>query len=208
MTRSTWLSAEARKTLAGCVKAIEEKTAAEVVVTVRDRSDTYRHVDVATGTALAALMLAVYVYFPVDFPDAPAPAAIVLAFVGGVLLSAAVDPLKRLFVTKAARRRAVRLSARAAFVDQGIGATVARTGILVYVSLFEREVEVVADVGVDVMQMGEAWTSTVAAIEACARAGATPEQLGSALKKLSEPLAQSMPRRANDVNELPDEVVT
>ena len=58
----------------------------------------------------------------------------------------------------------MRTAARAAFVDQGISRTRGRTGILVFVSLFEREVEVVADVGVDPVLLGEDWTRAVAAL--------------------------------------------
>jgi putative membrane protein len=203
-----WLSAPARRAFAATVKAIESRTAAEIVVTVRVRSGAYRHVDVAFGAALAGLMLLVYAYAPVVFADDVAPPAIAACFFAGILLASSLDPLKRALLGRGARREMVEMAARAAFFDQGIASTVARSGVLVYVSLFEREVEVVADTGVDVTRMGATWTSAVAALEACARAGTSPEEFAAKLERLGEPLAEAMPPRADDTNELPDEVVT
>jgi putative membrane protein len=208
MRAESWLSAPARRELAGVVRAIEARSAAEIVITVRARSGTYRHVDVAFGAGLAATMLAIYAYAPLVFTDDLAPPAILVSFVAGVLLAGSVDPLKRALLGRGARQAMVRMAARAAFVDQGIASTVARTGVLVYVSLFEREVEVVADTGVDVSRMGAAWSEAVAALEARARGGISPEDFGAALTRLGDPLAEAMPPRPDDTNELPDEVVT
>lgn len=207
MRRARWLGADARKTFAETVRAIEARTAAEVVVTVRDRSASYRHVDFGIGAALAIVMLLVYVYFPVTFVDDLAAPSVLIAFIAGIMLGSVLDAPKRAFVSRRERHGVVVQAARAAFVEQGISVTRARTGILVYVSLLENDVAVVTDVGIDVASMGAEWTRAVTALEGCARSGATPEDFAAALLAIGAPLAAALPTGEDDVNELPDEVV-
>ncbi|HSO35981.1 MAG TPA: hypothetical protein VLT33_25815 [Labilithrix sp.] len=206
MRRARWLGVASRRRFAEIVHTIEARTAAEIVVTVRDRSASYRHVDFAVGAAFAVVTLLAYVYFPITFADDLAVPSVLLSLAAGVLLSSALDAPKRAFVSRGARHAMVAQAARAAFVDQGISATRARSGILVYVSLLENDVEIVADIGVDTGSMGAAWTRAVSALEACARRGAPPEDFADSLLAIAEPLARALPVQDDDVNELPDEV--
>jgi putative membrane protein len=204
--RARWLGAESRRRFAETVRAIEAQTSAEVVVTVRDRSASYRHVDFGVGVALAVATLLAYVYFPITFADDLAVPSVLLSLVAGVLLSSAFDAPKRAFVARRERHAMVAQAARAAFVDQGISATRARSGILVFVSLLENDLEIVTDIGIDIGGMGNPWTQAVTALQACARRGATPEELANVLLTIGPPLAAALPARDDDVNELPDEV--
>jgi uncharacterized membrane protein len=186
-----WLDAKGRAEVGTVIGEIEARTAAEIVVTVRRRSASYRHVDLAVGAAFALIALLVYVYAPAEFDDNLAPLAIVSAFVAGALGTAAIDPWKRLLVGRRARSESVQRAARAAFYDQRIASTVSRKGILVYVSLFEREVAVLPDVGVSVP------------IEVSIKSF---DEFVRTLKAAGEVLATEMPVTADDVNELPNEV--
>ena len=123
MSLAAWMGPEARRIIADRVRDIEKTTAAEVVVHVRVRSAEYRHVDVAVGAAFGLLGVLVYVYAPITFVDDLAPPAIVVCFLAGWLLASALAPLKRPFVSRKARREAVCLAARAAFVDQAVSYT-------------------------------------------------------------------------------------
>ncbi len=207
MRRSRWLGLASRRRFAETVRVIEARTAAEIVVTVKDRSASYRHVDVSIGAALAVLTLLAYVYFPITFSDDLAVPSVIFSFAAGVLLSSAFDAPKRLFVSRRTRHRHVAQAARAAFVDQGISATRARTGILVFVSLLENDVEIVADIGVDPDGMGAPWRDARKALDDGARADVSPEELARLLLALADPLAQALPVTHDDVNELPDEVL-
>lgn len=208
MSVAGWMGPEARRAIADRVRDIESTTAAEVVVTVRARSAEYRHVEVAVGAAFGLLAVLVYVYAPITFVDDLAPLAIAVAFVAGMLLTNAIAGLKRPLVSRKARRLAVRLASRAAFVDQGIARTQSRKGVLVYLSLFEREVEVVPDVGVDVGAMGEAWSKAIVELEVAFRRSRSVAEVVTRLDALGAALAAGMPITPDDVNELPDEVAS
>ncbi len=88
-----------------------------------------------------------------------------------------------------------------------IHATTGRTGILIYVSLFERAVEVVPDVGVDPRKLGADFGAAVLEIASAVR-GDGLSQLERGLAQLGTPLSRGLPRAADDVNELPDGMVS
>jgi len=202
---AAWLSEETRKRVRDCVVAIEASTGAEVVATVSVRSGHYRHADYLVGAVSALAALAFYLLYPEPLFDDVAIVIVVGSFVAGAFLSAAVQGLRRLLVSRKLMDECVLTAARSRFVEQGISNTRGRTGVLVYVSLFEHRVEVVSDLGVPVEKLGERWTQGVKTLDAEARRGVEPFVV--ALTALGALLAEAVPRAADDTNELPDEMV-
>lgn len=205
-TAIPWFAPAASARVADVVRRVESQTSAEIVVTVRAASDAYRDADLLAGSLLGFLLLCVYLYAPVTFTDDLVGPAVALAFTLGFLLSARVAPVRRLFLARGRRRSAVRAAAREAFVDQSIATTRGRTGVLVFVSLLERRVEVVPDVGVTNAPLPAHWETTVAALERSLEPGLDLARFEQALAALAAPLSQALPRQDGDVNELPDEV--
>lgn len=205
MSERAFFLPDARKRVAEAVADVERQTAAEIVVAVRRRSGHYRDADLALGGVLAFAALLVIVFHPMPFASEQIPVDVGVAFAFGALLSANVSAVRRLLVTRARKDEAVRVAARAAFYDMGIARTRGRTGILLFVSIFERRVEVVADTGVPVDAIAE-WRNVVAAIDAAGRA-ADLEQLVAAMKTMAPPLAAALPIQPDDVDELPNEPV-
>jgi putative membrane protein len=205
MSERRFFQDEARKAATEAVRAIETETAAEVVVVLERASAPYREATYFAGFIASLVVLILLLFSPWSFPLASFPVDVALGFGLGAVVGSRVDAVKRALSSAADRKRAVAHAARAAFVDRGITRTSGRTGVLVYVSMVERRVEVVADVGVPVEAMGEAFTSAVARLsDAIAR----PDLDGflAALRGLGPVLKQALPRAADDVNELPDEV--
>jgi len=98
------------------------------------------------------------------------------------------------------------INVAAAFYDRGIAHTHRRTGILVFVSTFERKVSVLRDVGVDAESIGEPWTLAIRALEDAVAGGLDFERFVAALRSLGPVLAKALPHHEGDANELPDEV--
>jgi putative membrane protein len=202
---AAWLKEETRERVRDCIRAIESTTGAEVVTTVSVRSGHYRHADYLVGALLSLTALLFYFFYPDPLYDDIAILLVIASFGVGAFLSAAATGIRRILVSRKLMDENVRAAARAHFVDQGISVTRERTGVLVYVSLFERRVEVVPDVGVPVDRMTARWKEAVAAIDAAARRGVEP--FLKALEALGPLLTEIVPRSADDVNELPDDMV-
>jgi putative membrane protein len=188
------------------IVAVEGQTRAELVVAVRARVAHYRHIDFLVGFALSLVALLLFLFYPVDFEIAAMPIDSIVAFAFGTVLSAHCPPLRRLLVSRRLVDTEVGRAARAAFVDLGITRTAGRSGILVFVAMYERRVEVVTDVGIDPPLLGAAWTRGLTDLRR-AVAKTDLDAFVIALTQLGPTLARVMPRAEDDRNELPDEVV-
>jgi putative membrane protein len=206
MSERSFYQERAKREAKAAVEAIEAQTSAEIVVCLRGSSDHYREVDYLFGffTSLAALVTMLYVER--SFVLASFPVGVVAAFLLGALASSHVAQIRRLLVFPARKRAAVRLCARAAFHDQGVSRTRHRTGVLLYISMFERRIEVVPDVGIEAAHLGPEWKSAVARLEGCLAPSPDLDRFLSAMRALGPILGAALPREADDVNELPDEV--
>ena len=111
-------------------------------------------------------------------------------------------PLRYLRGNATARQRAVVL-----FGKLGVWDTEHNNGVLIYLLLAERAIEVVADRGLQAH--AEAWPGLVAGLSAALKQGRFEVGLGQAVDAVGDLLAREFPRTAGQAvrNELSDEVV-
>jgi putative membrane protein len=198
----------AKAEVAEAIRAIEAATSAEVVVAVRARSGSYRHTDYLVGFVFAFAALLVFLFDSHEFDIDWMPVDSLVAFALGTLLSIACPPLRRVLTSRKLMRSNVAVLARSTFVELKVDRTSGRTGLLVFVSTFERKVEVVPDAGVDPAVLGPAFADAVRALEVTVRGPRSFPRFLDALRALGPILAQALPRMPDDVNELPDEPST
>src|SRR5262249_47824779 len=120
--------------------------------------------------------------------------------------AARVPWLARKLAPRRMHLRNAETGARVTFFDKGIRRTKNRTGVLVYVSLVEREVVVLADDGVMRAVSAAEWDKATGAIAAVVRENKDALMLAKQIATLGNVLARRLPLAADDVNELPDEV--
>ena len=122
-----------------------------------------------------------------------------------VLLS--VPFLRYRIVPAALAEDAAHRAALAQFMAHGVHLTSARTGVLIYVSLLPRRIEILADSGIHA-RVGQAiWDEAVARLAAEIRTGPLGEALAHAIRDLGALLAVHFPRPKGDRNELPNRVI-
>ncbi len=201
----SFFSDQAKTAVKNAIVRAESTTSAEVVVTVKPRSSHYREFDYVVGAFFALAMLCGLMFHPAELDENWFPVAVIAAFALGALISATFWPLKRAFIRKGRLEAEVQKAAREAFVRMGIHGTSGRTGMLVYVSAFEKRAELVLDLGLDPAKLGAAWPAARARIETSAGEG-NVEQFAQAVAEIGKALEGVLPRSADDVNELPDEV--
>ena len=201
----TFFSDQAKAKVKDSIVAAESVTSAEVVVTVKPRSSQYREIDYTVGAIVGLLTLAGLMFHPAELDENWFPVAVIVAFALGVFLSSGIWPLKRALLSKARLDAEVGKAAREAFVRMGVHGTTGRTGMLIYVSAFEQRAELVLDLGLNPNKLGEAWTEARARIEAAASRGDL-DAFAAAVAGIGPALGAVLPRSADDVNELPDEV--
>ncbi|MEQ1569414.1 MAG: hypothetical protein ABMA64_27505 [Myxococcota bacterium] len=134
--------------VAAKVTALEQATDAEVVVVAAPRSGQYRDVALTLAAGLTFATLAALLVLP--WPIHPALALLDLVGVwalGGWWLAG--NPLSARLAGEARRTAQVREAAAAEFHREAVHATPRRTGLLVYVSAWEQQVELIPDVGIE-----------------------------------------------------------
>jgi putative membrane protein len=121
---------------------------------------------------------------------------------------AALPPILRLALSAREVEEEVRQRALQAFMELGLQNTRDRTGVLVFVSLLEHRIEVVADRGIDEHAPKEFWVGVVARLGVRLKHGELTEGVTEAVQSCGRLLAAHFPRRAGDTDELPSRVVT
>jgi putative membrane protein len=189
--------------LAEAVRSIEASSSAEVVVEVRTRSGSYSHADGRSGALLGFASLLYVLFSPWTFEPPWVPLVVAIAYAVGWLMSSYSREIRRLLTTHAERERKVHTAAAASFVDHGVANTQRETGLLVYLSLLERRIELIADRGVlDAVPVLE-WNQL---LEATRKRKATTATLLEVMRTLGPLLARYMPARPGDRDELSNEL--
>lgn len=201
-----FLTEESKAALAQAVREVESRSSAELVVAVRPKSGSYLHADLIAGSAAAFASLAFLLFSPWEFGLFWLLFDPLAAGLLGGLAASRSPGLRRLLTPRAVRRRQVETAARSTFVENRVHRTAGRTGILLYISVLEREAVAVPDLGVETVAATESWKRTVQDIEDAVRRGEDGAQVARRITALAAVLAPSLVRGAEDVDELANEV--
>lgn len=201
-----WHAESTKQRLEALVREVESKSSAELVLVVRPQSGSYRAADLTLASIFAFFMLCIYVYAPIEFTDDLAPPSILLVFFAAFFFSSRVPAARRLLSRKRQRQAQTHDAACAAFVAQGISCTRDRTGILIYVSKLEQSAEVIVDIGILRREDDHEPSAAIRQIKHVIESGQDLEALEKAIRKLGTFLAEKLPPRLDDQNELADEV--
>jgi putative membrane protein len=167
------LTAGDRARIADAIAAAEARTSGEIYCVLAQRSSDYRLVPLVWAALAALLVPATFTLLglrPHAWPWVGEPwwtgeatladmdravAAGLLAVIivqvavfALVWLAALAEPIRLALVPPAYKRDRVRRSALDQFIARGMQRTRERTGVLIYASLAERQVEVIADEGI------------------------------------------------------------
>ncbi len=192
-----------REALTNCVREIETATDAELVLIVRARSGTYRHADYLFGAVLAFTGLLFLLFSPFEFHQYWVPIDVALLFLLGIYVSSRSNSIRRLLTHKKFRSEAVRTGAAAMFYEAGIANTMAEMGVLIYLSVLERRLELIADRGVLKSVPALEWNQILFELHQAGRKP-EPQTLLKALRDLGSLLAKHLPATGENLNELPD----
>ena len=197
------------------VATLEAATGIEAVSAVIDRADSYPEIPwkaFALGASFAALAsIAAALADPgwdAFHAILEAAAAILATGATAAVATLWIAPFARLFLPRPRREGEVLQYAQALFLETGLFKTSRHEGVLLLVSLFERQVVVVADRGVRDRLTSADLDSVVAAATHRLANGALKDGLLDGLARLEELLIgrgfQARPGRAN---EIPDAVI-
>lgn len=192
------------------VRQAERRTSGEIVPVILRRSATVGHIPFV----VFLLLLVVYLGFGVSHWFAENVLDNHWLTLGYVVLSWLVSRwlanwewLERVLTPKADQQQQVEQRAELEFFESRIKATEGGTGILLFLSLMERQAVVLADRAIAEKLPQEKWREVVQLMIENTRAGAMGEGLRLAVLKCGETLAEHFPAASADRNELPNHLV-
>jgi putative membrane protein len=200
--------------IAAAVHDVESRSPGEIVPYAADRSDAYPEaawITATLGALLGGLAAAVADGLSGGALEPPGPLWLagppIVGAALGYLLGAAWPALRIRLVHADVVEHRVRQRALAAFVEQEVFRTEARTGILLFLSLLERRVIVLADTGIAARVPQQEWDAIVGGVVAGMRRGQAGPALAEAIRRCGHLLAaHDLRRRPDDRDELPDEL--
>ncbi len=186
------------------VAAIEAVSRAEVVVVVAGRSGSYADVDLLWGILAGLTTLGLVLHSPWNFhPDLVLPDVALFGWLAW-MASRRLDPLRRALTSRKRRCGQVEAAARQAFMEEGVSATRERTGVLVYLSLLEREVVLQPDLGLDGLVPRAVWNRFRHALRGCRKLKDLEECFFQGMADLAQHLPRHAPAGAQDPDEIPN----
>jgi putative membrane protein len=173
-------------------------------VVIHPQSGSYRDVNLLFAALVAWLSLLYFIFSDTNFN--PYGIAIELAVIFAAAAGlCSITPLPRLLTARKRRLRQVQDAAAVAFFNEEVANTRARSGVLVYLSLLEREAELIADIGVKAIIPAVELAGITAQL---AQVGKSPDMAAALLEKLSMmgvAFAKFLPANAEDnPDELPN----
>lgn len=206
-----------RKEIESAIAQAEAQTSAEIICAVATESGRYDRAEATIGLlfSLIALWGAHWGFSlaspsggwdPVIVPLWVQMLAVVVGFIVGNVVASYVHALRRLAVRSVEMDAETRRAASAVFHDKRLASTRSRGGVLIYISLFERRVIVLADeaarkaLGADgIEKLRDLGVEKL-------RDGARDESFLAVITEATKRLAESFPPSGSS-NEVADEVL-
>ena len=209
MTRE--LSAADRQKVTEAITKAEKSTSGEIVAVAARQSDDYIHVPLHLATALAlAVPLAVAVYNHYFIWDAISVGWIFVLQLATFILAALVLslPFFRFHVTprKLMRKYASRNAAQQ-FLALNTSSTLGRTGVLIFVSILERYVEIIGDIGITSKVDRKVWQKIVDDMVPLLAKHKISDAMVLGVERCGAELSQHFPPGKSNPNELPDRFI-
>jgi putative membrane protein len=205
---ANFFTSDEQQRIEQAVIAAEGKTSGEIVPMIVGASGRYAEAEL-TGV-IFGLIVGTMIEFVWHDPWGPVHAYILWPVVGAILgyLVASVPALKRRLLPRQRIAETVHLRSLAAFAGQGLHHTKNETGILIFASLLEHRVVVLADRGIDARVAPGTWQGVVDTLTQGLKSGNACDGFCKAIERCGEILAAHFPREAGDRDELPNKIVS
>ncbi len=212
-----FLTETEKRRVAEAIGQAEAKTGGELVAVIARAADSYLFIPTLWAAVIALLVppaLLAQEYLPLGAWGGPAlqpgPWQLYTAQLAVFVVLAVTFRWRpvcmRLIPRRVQRARAGRL-AREQFFARGLHLTAGRTGVLLFVSVAEHHVELLADRGIDDKVPAGAWDGIVAGFTGRVKAGRVADGFVEAAAACGALLAEHAPGRRDDANELPDHLI-
>lgn len=202
----TFLNEAEKAQLRDAIRQAEAKTSGEIVTVIARASGDYFYYP----TLWAALLAILSPLLPIGLEVSFAPLGVIelqLLVFALLALTFRWPPIKMKLVPRVVQRQYCVRRAHEQFLAQNLHTTRERTGVLLYVSVSERHVELLADAGIHTRVPAGTWDQVVNNLTAQVKAGQIGAGFIEAVNAVGTQLATHFPAGGANPNELADHLV-
>lgn len=201
------LSEQDKARITAAIHAAERNTSGEFVTVVARCSDHYVFLPLLWAAIIALMLPGVLFLFSVPLAWVHAYQIQLLVFMVLAALFLFTPELHLWLVPRRVKHSRASRLAKAQFYQQGVQLTQHRSGVLFFVSLAERYVEIVADKGIHEKLGAAHWQGTIQAFLECVRKGEVVEGFVTAISACGAAMAEHYPPDSDNVDELSDGLI-
>jgi len=195
---------EFKEVLVKTVGELESDSQIEVVVVIKAISGNYEDFAFKYSLMVSLIAFTLFMFLPTEFGTYLIYTGTIFAFIIPFLFFGFFPPALRKLIPEKIRKRNVEIMGRALFQKAGIWQTQERIGVLIYGSIFEKEIRIVADRGAENSLPLAEWSRINESLQKTLINKYSGNLFLAALENCSEIFARYLPIKENDFNELPD----
>ncbi len=213
---SRFLNETQKKAIEGCVREVEKSTSGEIVPMVVSASYHYPMANLIGALAISLLVsIAVTLVISIRRSWAEVsvyylwlfPAVFAVTFLLFHELLRRLPAFKRLFISKGEIAEEVEEAALTSFYRRGLHNTRDKTGILIFISVFERRACVLADEGINARVDARVWQEIVDLVIQGIKQRRQSEAICRAVQRCGDLIREHFPIKPEDTNELDNLIV-
>jgi putative membrane protein len=188
------------------VEKAESRTSGEILPVILKQSDFYPAAHFRLAIVMG-ILFSIIAYNTYDFDD---PITLLWVQLPGMITGYAlafIPFFKRLFTTKNEMNEESHQRAIEVYFENKVSMTKDRTGIMIFVSLLEHKVEVLADCGINSKVDKDYWNVLVADLASNIGLGNKTKGMIKAIETCGKSLEKEFPIRSDDTNEVSDNLI-
>lgn len=188
------------------IEKAEIKTSGEIVPVILSQSDDYLYTHYMCSLIFSFLAIVILEQGIIDTNISSALITFIFAVIGYLLPMHGT--IKRIFLLKKEINEEVEQKALQCFYANKLHQTRDKTGVLIYISLLERKINILGDLGIN-EKVGQAfWDEEVNILSKSIKNNNITEGLNKIINRIGDKLSEHFPIKDDDTNELKNELIT
>jgi len=202
----SFISDTDRQNISDAIKSVEKQTTGEMVCVIAQSSDNYYYIP-TLWAAIISLVAPGLVFIVGGYSSVEHLILSQLSLCVLLTIIFQFSSFKYRLVPKAVRYHRAARTAREQFFEQNLHRTKDNTGLLIFVSVAERYVEILADVGINEKVEAGYWQPAIETFVSAVKAGQTAKGFSDTIEYCGKALIEHFPAEGENPNELPDHLI-